>query len=103
MKHADSLSEVTDFAREIGGAQVYISESESNPAGMSLGDEDSVAGSALKMKVQVLVKAAGNCLFFQEEYEDEKLYKLAVSQLDELKESVPCEMLGLDEMDEKLN
>ncbi|CAM3834482.1 hypothetical protein GCM10009865_52800 [Aeromicrobium ponti] len=102
MKHADSLSEAVDFAKEESQGRIFISQSEAYPGGMVLGDEDSASGAPLKMKVQILAESQENSVYFQQEYEDEILYKEAVSQIEELKETTDYELLKPSEMEEKV-
>ncbi len=102
MKHADSLSEAVDFAKEKNQGRIFISQSEAYPGGMVLGDEDSASGAALKMKVQILAESQENSVYFQQEYEDEILYKEAVSQIEELKKTTDYELLKPSEMEEKV-
>ncbi|WP_100331171.1 hypothetical protein [Bacillus xiapuensis] len=102
MKQASSISEVIRFVKSHPKAQLWVSQSESYPKGMLIGDEDSTAGTVLKMKIQILAQSPNSRLYFQEEYEDEEWYKEVIEQIERLKESFPVKNVMSSELQARL-
>ncbi len=104
MIKADSLEEMHRFAKQAGGdSWLIVSQNENYPAGFTLGDEDGAAGTTLKMEMQLLLETPEQNYYFANQYQDEELYKEAVSKLSELMEEVRSETVEPSVMEARLH
>ncbi|KKK37480.1 hypothetical protein WQ57_13620 [Mesobacillus campisalis] len=104
MIKADSLEELSRLAKQAGeNSWLLVSQNESYPAGFTLGDEDSAAGTTLKMEMQLLLETPEQNYYFANQYQDEELYKEAISQLEELMEEIRSETVEPSVMEARLH
>jgi hypothetical protein len=89
MIQVDSIEELSTYAKKTeGDSWLLVSQSETYPAGFTLGDEDSSPGNTLKMKMQLLLETPDKNYYFTNQYEDEEIYKEAVNMMEELMQEV---------------
>lgn len=81
MRQVDSLQEIVEAVEKAEGTnKVLISQHETSRSAVTLGDEDTEAGTRLLVKVLL-----NNTHFFSEEFLDDLLYEEAIELINQLK------------------
>lgn len=76
------------------GSNVYVSQHETSRSAVTLGDEDTEAGT--RLRVAILLE---NELYYSEEFFDDLLYEEIIETIKELKNMANVKMVSEDEIE----
>ncbi|TLS38207.1 hypothetical protein [Pseudalkalibacillus caeni] len=103
--YAETLEEVVQFAKEAkqNGEQgtLYLHQRESSPEGTVLSDEDT--GTNLQQQVKLVLETSNGHIFYAGDFEEERFYKMALEQIDHIKEYYPIEEATEESIEKKAN
>lgn len=81
--------------------QLFISQQEKSPGGVSLGDEDT-GGSDIEVDVKVLLADAEQPLYFEKTYTSSIEYEEVSSQINKLEQSASLQKISPGDMENKV-
>jgi len=95
LRHVEDLQEMIDAVKKAGnGSNVYVSQHETSRSAVTLGDEDTEAGT--RLRVAILLE---NKLYYSEEFFDDLLYEETIETIKELKNMANVKMVSEDEIE----
>jgi hypothetical protein len=95
LRQVDSLQEIVEAVKKAEGTnKVLVSQHETSRSAVTLGDEDTEAGTRLLVKVLL-----NNTHFFTEEFLDDLLYEEATEMIHQLKAHAIVELVSENEID----
>ncbi|MFK2824764.1 hypothetical protein QYG89_03595 [Bacillus sp. B190/17] len=99
MKQTQTLSEFIEFAQSASkNGQLFISQQENYPSGVSLGDED-MGGIGVEMHVDMLLAAPEKAIHFEKTYNDLNEYEETIMQIKAIEQSLPSQRINSSDME----
>lgn len=94
LKKAETLQELIDAVKKSDeSGKILMSQHETSQSAVTLGDEDTEAGTRLRVKI-----VFGD-LYYAEEFQDDLLYEETIEMIMKLQETVPVEIVSEAEID----
>jgi len=98
LRQVDSLLEIVEAVKKASNSnKVFVSQHETSRSAITLGDEDTEAGTRLRVKALL-----NSTLYYSEEFQDDTLYEEAIEMIKEMENYARVELVSEADI-EKLN